>query len=50
MCPYYAYELPCINMVLRAYCYYEHNRFARRAERAAVALNDRGEEITEFQI
>ena len=50
MCPYYAYELPCINMVLRSYCCYEHNRYARRAERAAVAINDRGEEITEFQI
>ena len=49
MCPYYAYELPCPNEIMKDYCIYQHNRYARRCERLAAELNEEGLGMTELQ-
>ena len=36
--PYYGYELPCQDLMLKDYCCYQHNRYARRARRLANEL------------
>ena len=49
LCPYYAFEFPCPNLIRTDYCVYQHNRFARRTERLAAKLNEEGKEINELQ-
>ena len=50
LCPNFAYEIPCANLILKGYCCYQHNRFARRAEICCAELNEKGKEITEMML
>ena len=49
MCPYYGYEYPCPNEIMKDYCAYQHNRYARRCERLAAELNEVGQGMSELQ-
>ena len=50
LCPYYAHHMKCPDEVLKNYCCFQHNRYARRTELCAAELNDEGRGISDLQI